>query len=69
MSGVRNLKRNDVLVNYWVAVLGAVHWFNPVAWWCWPAGAGGIRELACDEQVVSGDGGGGGVWGDVVENV
>ena len=46
-----HLKRNDVLVNYWMAVLGAVHWFNPVAWVVWPR-VRADRELACDEQVV-----------------
>lgn len=46
-----HLRRNDVLVNYWMAVLGAVHWFNPVAWLVWPR-VRADRELACDEQVV-----------------
>jgi hypothetical protein len=50
-----HLKRNDVLVNYWVAILGAVHWFNPVAWVVWPR-VRADRELACDEQVVAATG-------------
>ncbi len=46
-----HIRRRDVLLNYVLAALEAVHWFNPVAWMM----AGRIRaerELACDEMVL-----------------
>ncbi|HUO09660.1 MAG TPA: M56 family metallopeptidase [Phycisphaerae bacterium] len=46
-----HLKRNDVLINYWLALLSAVHWFNPIAWILWPR-IRADRELACDEHVL-----------------
>jgi beta-lactamase regulating signal transducer with metallopeptidase domain len=47
-----HLRRRDVLINYLIALLQAVHWFNPLVW----IGFSKIRaerELACDEAVLS----------------
>jgi beta-lactamase regulating signal transducer with metallopeptidase domain len=44
-------KRKDLFVNYMLIVLQAVHWFNPVIWYCFNR----IRqdmELAADESVL-----------------
>lgn len=45
-------KRKDVLVNYLLLVLQALHWFNPAIWYCFKR----IRqdmEVATDERVLS----------------
>ena len=46
-----HLKRRDVAVNYLLAILQAVHWFNPLVWLAfWRMRE--ERELACDEAVL-----------------
>lgn len=45
-------RRGDVLVNWVLALVGAVHWFNPVAWWALSR-VRAERELACDEMVLA----------------
>ncbi|MEA2709774.1 MAG: bla regulator protein blaR1 [Phycisphaerales bacterium] len=47
-----HLKRNDVLVNWVVALLHALHWFNPVLWLAFSR-LRADRELATDELVLS----------------
>jgi len=45
-------KRKDVPVNYLLLIFQAIHWFNPVIWFCFAS----IRqdmEVAADEYVVS----------------
>ncbi|MGL5312522.1 MAG: M56 family metallopeptidase, partial [Peptostreptococcaceae bacterium] len=44
-------KRKDTLINYFLLVLQAIHWFNPVVWYCFKH----IREdmeYATDEKVL-----------------
>ncbi len=46
-----HVQRHDLAVNWLVAVLQMVHWFNPLLWWGfarWHAD----RELACDAAVL-----------------
>ena len=46
-----HLKRGDVAMNYLLAVLHAIHWFNPLIWLA-AARIRAERELACDEAVL-----------------
>ena len=46
-----HLKRHDVAINWLVALLQAIHWFNPVIWLAF-ARLRSDRELACDEMVL-----------------
>lgn len=46
-----HLKRHDVAINWLVALLQAIHWFNPVLWLAF-ARMRSDRELACDEVVL-----------------
>ncbi|MDB5304622.1 MAG: peptidase, partial [Phycisphaerales bacterium] len=47
-----HLRRGDLALNWLLAVLHAVHWFNPLVWFTF-ARLRGDRELACDELVLS----------------
>jgi beta-lactamase regulating signal transducer with metallopeptidase domain len=47
-----HLKRNDVLVNWLVSLLNALHWFNPMLWVAF-ARLRADRELATDELVLA----------------
>ena len=47
-----HIRRRDVLVNYALALLNILHWFNPVLWFAL-AQVRADRELACDEVVLS----------------
>jgi bla regulator protein BlaR1 len=47
-----HLRRRDVLINWIVAGLQILHWFNPVLWLAF-ARLRADRELACDELVLS----------------
>jgi beta-lactamase regulating signal transducer with metallopeptidase domain len=47
-----HMKRRDVAVNWVLAVLGALHWFNPVLWLTFRR-MRADREMACDELVLS----------------
>lgn len=42
-----HLKRHDLEINWLVAALQVLHWFNPVVWFCF-ARMRADRELACD---------------------
>lgn len=46
-----HLRRRDVAVNWLLAILQAVHWFNPIIWLAFLR-ARADRELACDEAVL-----------------
>ncbi|HEY5792834.1 MAG TPA: M56 family metallopeptidase, partial [Chthoniobacterales bacterium] len=46
-----HLKRGDLLMNAVVAVLGALHWFNPILAWAFRQ-MRADREAACDEAVL-----------------
>jgi len=46
-----HLRRGDVLLNCWWAMLQAMHWFNPLVWLLGPR-IRADRELACDELVL-----------------
>ena len=47
-----HLKRKDLLVNWVICVLQAMHWFNPILWFAF-ARMRADREAACDAQVLS----------------
>jgi TonB family protein len=47
-----HLKRQDILVGWLLAVLQALHWFNPLVWWAF-ARMRFDRELACDASVLA----------------
>ena len=47
-----HVKRNDILVNWIVAVLQALHWFNPVIWFAFHR-MRLDREVACDALALS----------------
>ncbi|MCL4218437.1 MAG: M56 family metallopeptidase, partial [Candidatus Hydrogenedentes bacterium] len=47
-----HLKRRDILVNWLVAVLQIVHWFNPVMWYAFYR-MRADREVACDALALS----------------
>ena len=47
-----HLKRNDVLVNWLMAALQVLHWFNPLVWLAFGR-MRAERELACDNLVLS----------------
>lgn len=45
-------KRRDLIINYLLLLLQALHWFNPIIWYCFKR----IRqdmEVAADEQVLA----------------
>jgi len=46
-----HLRRRDVLLNYFLAAVSVLHWFNPVTW-LMLARVRSERELACDERVL-----------------
>ena len=47
-----HLKRHDIAVNWLIAILQAIHWFNPLVWLAfWRMRRD--RELACDALVLS----------------
>ncbi|MBI3117072.1 MAG: LysM peptidoglycan-binding domain-containing protein, partial [Candidatus Hydrogenedentes bacterium] len=47
-----HLKRNDILMNWLVAVLQVLHWFNPVLWFAFHR-MRADRELACDALALA----------------
>ena len=47
-----HLKRLDVAANYLLAVVQAIHWFNPLAW-VLVRKMRAEREMACDEAVLT----------------
>lgn len=47
-----HLKRCDILVNWSVIFLGALHWFNPLAWLAFRE-LRADQELACDAAVLA----------------
>lgn len=47
-----HLKRGDIALNWVLAFLQALHWFNPVVWLAFRR-MRGERELACDEMAMS----------------
>jgi bla regulator protein BlaR1 len=47
-----HLKRHDIIVNWAVSFIQAVHWFNPLAWKI-TAELNNAREEACDEAVLN----------------
>jgi beta-lactamase regulating signal transducer with metallopeptidase domain len=47
-----HLHRGDLLLNWLLSMLQAVHWFNPAVWFAF-ARLRADRELACDELVLS----------------
>ncbi len=47
-----HLVRGDVQVNVLLAVIQAVHWFNPLLWWAFRQ-MRADRELACDALVLA----------------
>jgi len=47
-----HLKRNDVLVNWLMAILQVLHWFNPLIWFAFYR-MRVERELACDALALS----------------
>jgi bla regulator protein BlaR1 len=47
-----HLKRHDVAINWLIAILQALHWFNPIVWLAF-ARLRVDRELAADELVLS----------------
>src|SRR5439155_13518464 len=47
-----HLKRHDVAINWLLAVLQSLHWFNPILWLAF-ARLRSDRELAADEMVLS----------------
>lgn len=47
-----HLKRKDLVVNWLICVLQALHWFNPILWFAF-ARLRADREAACDAQVLS----------------
>jgi hypothetical protein len=47
-----HLKRHDVAINWLLALLQALHWFNPVLWLAF-ARLRNDRELAADEMVLA----------------
>ena len=47
-----HLKRRDILVNWLVAALQIVHWFNPVLWYAFYR-MRADREVACDALALS----------------
>ncbi len=49
---MNHVRRLDVLWDQLAAVLAAVHWFNPAAWWALYR-LRDTRELACDAAVLS----------------
>jgi beta-lactamase regulating signal transducer with metallopeptidase domain len=48
---ISHLKRRDIALNYVLAILQALHWFNPLVWLAF-ARMRADRELACDEAVL-----------------
>jgi beta-lactamase regulating signal transducer with metallopeptidase domain len=46
-----HIARNDIAINYWLVLLAALHWFNPIVWLLLPR-IRADRELACDETVL-----------------
>lgn len=46
-----HLRRFDLGINWLLALLQAVHWFNPVLWWAFRR-MRADRELACDELTM-----------------
>jgi bla regulator protein BlaR1 len=46
-----HIRRNDVALNYWLVLVAALHWFNPIVWLMLPR-IRADRELACDEAVL-----------------
>ncbi len=46
-----HVRRRDIALNWLLAVLQAVHWFNPFVWFAF-ARLRAERELACDELVL-----------------
>lgn len=47
-----HLKRSDIVLGYVVALLQAIHWFNPLLWYAFHR-MRSDRELACDAEVLS----------------
>ncbi|MBN2318408.1 MAG: TIGR03435 family protein [Acidobacteria bacterium] len=47
-----HLKRGDIWINWIVALLQSLHWFNPLVWWAFIRMRAG-RESACDALVLS----------------
>ena len=52
MHELAHLKRKDVLVNWLMATLQVLHWFNPLIWYAFYR-IRAERELACDAIVLS----------------
>lgn len=48
---VAHIRRYDIAVSWLIAVLQAVHWFNPVLWYAFRAMRQDM-EMACDETVL-----------------
>lgn len=46
-----HLKRGDILINWCVALVQALHWFNPVVWFAFHC-LRQDRELACDSATL-----------------
>lgn len=49
-----HLKRGDLIINFLLCFLLALHWFNPLLWFAFFK-ARTDREAACDEQVLLGE--------------
>lgn len=47
-----HIRREDVLLNYWLALISIIHWYNPILWLLLPR-IRADRELACDEAVLA----------------
>lgn len=47
-----HLRRNDVAVNWFLSLIQAVHWFNPLVWYA-VARIREEREMCCDELALS----------------
>ena len=47
-----HLKRGDIWINWIVALLQSLHWFNPLVWWAFIR-MRAARESACDALVLS----------------
>jgi TonB family protein len=47
-----HLKRGDIWIGWMVAILLAIHWFNPLVWWSFFR-MRADRELACDALALS----------------
>jgi len=47
-----HVRRLDPLVNFWMSLAAAVHWFNPLVWWS-VRRMREDRELACDALVIA----------------